>query len=260
MCDTVFKTLYREAYAFLAEQAGPEAVNGQLILQPKSAPRNMKDVYRRLINAIPGSNRMKEAVGPVESLAEPLLDFNPVKVHSRYGDRWEKLFDGITALRLSEPGKQDGLWESFCKAALSGAALLSQLRSVKTLKAFVEGFSYNEMAVAVLPLLLQKEVAGLSFNSACGFLDDCGYPDYVQPDQKVKAMLCDTGVTESRDNYEALKTLILIARASEVQPAMAHKVLWLIASGGLCKEGAKGSHRKAFIDHITPILEPMLQP
>jgi len=251
MCDTVFKTLFREAYAFLVEQAGSEAVNGQLIRKPKPVPRNMNDVYRRLINAIPGSNRMKEAVGPVESLAETLLDFDPMKVYSRYGDRWEKLFDGITALRLSEPGKQDGLWVSFCKAALSGAALLSQLRSVKTLKAFVEGFSYNEMAVAVLPLLLQKEIPGLGFNSACGFLDDCGYTDYVQPDQKAKAMLQDVGLVESRDGYEALKSITLIARAADVPPAIVNNVLRLIISG---------DHRKAFIDHITPILRPMLQP
>jgi len=61
MCDTVFKTLYREAHEFLMECAGPEIVKGQLIFHPKPAPRNMKDVYRCLINAI-GSNRMREAI------------------------------------------------------------------------------------------------------------------------------------------------------------------------------------------------------
>jgi hypothetical protein len=128
---------------------------------------------------------------------------------------------------------------------------LSQLRSVKTFKAFVEGFSYNEMAVAVLPLLLQKEIPGLGFNSACGFLDDCGYTDYVQPDQKAKAMLQDVGLVESRDNYEALKSITLIARAADVPPAIVNNVLKMIVSGG---------HRKTFIDHVTPILKPMLQP
>ena len=68
----------------------------------------------------------------------------------------------------------------------------------------------------------------------------------------------DIGITESMDNYEALKTLTMIARINKKPLAQIHKLFWLIGNGALSEDGNKDQrYRKEFIGHIIPIL--MLQ-
>ena len=111
------------------------------------------------------------------------------------------------------------------------------------------------MSTAVLPLLLQRVVHGLNFPMACTFLYNTGCPDYIFPDPKVKGLLMGIGITESMDNYEALKTLILIARNNQKPTEHIHKMFWLISNGALSEEGKKDrKYRKEFVDHIIPIL------
>ncbi|MFH1490340.1 MAG: hypothetical protein ABII06_15650 [Pseudomonadota bacterium] len=76
----------------------------------------------------------------------------------------------------------------------------------------------------------------------------------------VKALLCDIGVMDCRENYEILKTVILIAEANEVETATVNRILWLIGSGEIGDEGQKAPDcRNAFIDRITLILKPLIR-
>jgi hypothetical protein len=110
------------------------------------------------------------------------------------------------------------------------------------------------MSTAVLPLLLQRVVHGLGFPMACAFLSSAGY-NYISPAPKVKGLLMDIGITESMDNYEALKTLITISRINQKPTDYIHKMFWLIGNGTLSEDGNKDQrYRKEFIAHIIPIL------
>ena len=146
-------------------------------------------------------------------------------------------------------------WEMFCKTALSAACFLAHLETVQTFKAFVSGFKYNEMTTAVLPLLLQKEICGLTFPAACGFLNQAGFSDYIVPDARVKALLFDVEIIESKENYELLKTLITIGRANNEKPNVVNKLFLTIAAGKLSEQENKNNNlRSEFIDHVTSIL------
>jgi hypothetical protein len=207
---------------------------------------------------------MQDAIGPIKPLQIALCGFDPMQLYSYYGEKWEVLagtirdLNEVPKVKVSESTKEDShwtYWETFCKTALSGACFLAQLETVQTFKAFVDGFKYDEMTTAVLPLLLQKEICGLTFPAACGFLNEAGFTDYIAPDAKVKALLFDIEIIESKENYELLKTLITIGRANNENPNVVNKLFLMITAGKLSEQETNDNNmRSEFIDHITPIL------
>ncbi len=255
MYDTISNRLYQEAYGFVAERADRHYLKEQLSFPQHPAANTMIEVYRRLIDALLRNNKMKKAIGQVEPLSEHLFEFDPMMTHAEYSDQWERMLESIRP-RIGQ--HDEAYWEVFCIGALSGASFLSQLGFLEDFNDFVKGFYHNEMSMAVLPLLLQKEIAGLDYASACAFLNKTGYPDYVPVNQKVKALLHDTGIIESRNNYEALKALIVIAQCSERSTAHVHGLFCLIGHGRLSEKGAKDNKVcKAFIKHVTPVLDSL---
>jgi len=267
----VYKTVYQEVLNYLTDKARTEFVADHLKNDTNNYTPKIKtinDLFRILLNAVICTKRMKEAIGPVENLDDLMWGFNPIKLSSQYDERWEllsgKIRDQNEVLKVSESANQDSnwtYWKMFSKSALSGACFLTQLKSVETFKAFVRGFEYNEMTTAVLPLLLQKELQGFTFSSACDFLAQAGFCDYIAPDPKVKALLYDIEIIETKENYELLKTLITIARANDEKPNTVNKLFWIIAAGKLSEKESKNNNlRSEFIDHITPILANLPQP
>ena len=259
MTDTIFKILYREAYGFLIKNTERKFMEKQLVCPEYPKTETLKDVYQCLLDALIFTKRMKEMIGPVEALAPFVFGFDPIKTYSHYGDGWEKINEKMNPqlgpFGSSEKDKQEVYWELFCRGALSGASFLTQLGSMETFKAFIKSFQNNNMATSVLPLLLQKVVHGFGFPMACAFLSHAGYPEYISPAPKVKALLEDIGIIESMDNYEALKTLIIISRINQKPTNHIHKMFWLIGNGTLSEDGNKDQrYRKEFIGHIIPIL------
>jgi len=258
MTDTVLKTLYQEAHKFLIGKAGKGFVEKHLESIPCTLADKIQDIFQCLLNALVSTKRMKEIIGSVEALASPFFGFDPIRTHSHYKDQWDKLYENLK--QLEKPGSiednsQEEYRDAFCMGALSGASFLSQLGSVETFRSFINGFRYNNMTRAVLPLLLQKEIYGMGFPMACTFLNNIGYPDYISPNPKVKALLKDTGVTESMDNYEALKALIIMARANQKEVPQVHNMFGLIGHGNLSEDSNNDpGHRKEFVEHITSIL------
>ena len=260
----VYKAIYQEALNYIIDRAGLEYVVDQLKNDNNNyAPeiKTINDLFRMLLNAAICTERMKKAIGPVENLNDLLWGFDPIKLYSQYGEKWELLAGKIRELKTG--GNLKGVniseehwayWEIFCKTALSAACFLSQLKSMQTFKAFVDGFKYNEMTTAVLPLLLQKEICGLTFPAACGFLNQAGFSDYIAPDSSVKALLLDIDIIESKENYEVLKTIIAIARANNEKPNVVNKLFWIIAAGKLSGQETKNNLRSEFIDHIDQAL------
>jgi hypothetical protein len=263
--NNVYKAIYQEALNYIINKAGLEYVIDQLKNDTNNYAFEIKainDLFRMLLNAAIYTKRMNEAIGPVENLDDFLWGFDPIKLYSQYGEKWELMAGKIRELKavgnLKEVNISDdhwAYWEMFCKTALSAACFLSQLKTVQTFKAFVRGFEYNEMTAAVLPLLLQKEIYALTFQSACYFLSRAEFCDYIAPEPRVKALLFDIEIIETRENYELLKTLIAIGRVNDEKTDAVNKLFLMIASGGLPGQESKNNDfRNGFIDHITPIL------
>jgi len=263
--DTIFKILYREAHAFLLKNTEEGFMEKQLVCPSHPKTKNLKEVYQCLLDALIFTRRMKNMIGPVETLSPFLFGFDPIKTHSHYGDQWEKINEKMNPqlgpFGSSEKDKREVYWELFCRGALSGSSFLTQLGSIKTFNAFIKSFQNDEKATAILPLLLQKVIHGLNFQMACIFLSNANYPEYIFPAPKVKALLKDIGIIESMDNYEALKTLTIISRINQKPLAQIHKLFWLIGNGTLSHDGNKDQrYRKEFIGHIIPILNGLIIP
>jgi len=261
----VYNTVYLEALNYLTHKAGVEYVADQLKDNTTIAPveaKTMNDLFRVFLGAAICTKRMHEAIGPIEPLQIALCGFNPMQLYSYYGEKWEVLAGNICDQReipkVSGSTNQNSYWtywEIFSKTALSAACFLAQLETVQTFRDFVSGFKYNEMATAVLPLLLQKEICGLTFPAACGFLNQAGFSDYIAPDSRVKALLFDIDIIDSKENYELLKTLVTISRANNEKPNVVNELFLMIAAGKLSgKENNNNNLRREFVHHITPIL------
>jgi len=220
--------------------------------------KTLEDVYIYLLDDLITPSRMKQIISPVENISQFVFGFDPIKTYSHYGDQWEKINEKMNPqlgpFGSSEQDNQEIYWELFSRGALSGAFFLSQLGSLKTFRAFINSFRNNDMATAVLPLLLQKVVHGFGFPMACAFLSNAGYPDYISPDSKVKSLLRDIGVIESTDNYETLRALIMISRINQKSTNHIHQMFWLIGNGKLSENGNKDlRYRNEFIGHIISI-------
>lgn len=260
MTDNYYETLYQTAYGLLKTRADKESLNKHLSCIACPESDSLKDVYQHLLEALVFTRRMKEAIGPVKRISTFVFRFDPIKTQACYEDKWDTLYGRLqTGLNLKtcvQDNKPEACLESFCKGALSGAALLSQLGTIDTFKAFMGSLIKDEMAVAALPILLQKEVYGLGFPMACSFLYHAGYPDYISPAPKVKTLLKDIGAIESMDNYEALKALIMTARVNQEPVEHVHNMFLMISSGRLSENDAKDpGYRREFINHIVPALD-----
>jgi len=90
----VYKTVYQEALNYLAHKAGTEYVADQLkdnaTISPVEA-KTMNDLFRVFLDAAIGTKRMQEAIGPVEPLQKVLCGFDPMRLSSHYGEKWELL-------------------------------------------------------------------------------------------------------------------------------------------------------------------------
>jgi len=261
MHDSVSNTIFKEAYQFLVDKAGEGFVKEMLIDPLPEHIQSMTDVYRYLIYAILDDKRMMEAIDSLESLSEPLFEFDPIMTSSEYGDCWVMLFKRIKArIKARDKAKQDGAGERiemFCRSAISGAGFLSQLGFMASFRDFVGAFTCNEMSLAVLPLLLQREIFGMRFPSACGFLRNCGFKKYISPDPKVKALLQDLDVTESRDNYETLKAIIKMSLDIDQPVFSIYRLLWMIVSDVTDDDMPKGELRNQFVNRVSPVLNSL---
>jgi len=248
MNDIMVKALYREAYNFLA-RVDDNDLEAKLICPITTRAKSLKDLYRRLLNALT-TKKINEAIGNVDCLSEPFLDFNPVKVQARYGENHDQLSGKICSNGNVE------IIKPFCDSALWGAALLSNIGSARTFHRFVEKFLNSQMSFAVLPLLLQEEVKGLTFPMACEFLSDSGYPDYVKPNPKIKQLLFDIGAIYDRDNYELLKFMKEVADCNDTSPWTVNQIFRLISAGDPnCK--VTSNHCNAFTQHMATILKAL---
>jgi len=252
--------LYAAAYDYLESRIGKEALEQKLDHYRQYKVDNMFDVFWHLVNSLTNKVGMRATIGAIDPLEPFLFGFDPWQTHSYYQDNWQLLFKTIQN-NYKPPGpmsirKKSSYWVIFCKGILSGAEFLSRFDSYKSFDEFVNSFAFNDISIAALPILLDQEIYGMGFPLGCDWLKECGYHNYGKPDTHTIDILYGTGVAQSQDNYEVLKTMVKMARVNDEMPAVVDRLLWFIGSGKYVDENVKIQRQKAaFIEDLRPKLD-----
>ena len=259
--DRKYKTLYKAACNYLESQIGKDALEHKLNYYRLYKVDNLYDVFWHLLSSLTNKAGMRASIGDIDPLGRFLYDFEPHQCRNHYGDNWRLLFETIHRHHKS-PGpmniKNEGsYWVIFCKAILSGAGFLSRFESFAVFDEFVNGFGFNDIAVAGLPILLEREIYGMGFPLACDWLKEMGYGNYAKPDTHTIDILHGTNVARSRGTYDVFKAMVRMAKVNDELPSVVDRVLWLIGSGKYVGENQRITRQKAaFIRQIQPILNP----
>ena len=252
MTDITSLFLYSYTNEFLKKRSGEGFAAPKIDRSETKKIKNIKAIYKCLLDALLSTKRMRDTIGPVEAFDKALFGFDPIKTDTHYNDQPDRLIQQIEEILESpQDNKQKEYLETFCKGALSAAHFLTQFKAADAFKRFVREFQDNSMARAVLPLLLQKEINGLMVPTACAFLSNVGFPEYVCPDPKVKTLFMDIGVSESMDNYEVLKRLIEMSWASGKDVSVLHKGFGWIANGKVTEDSDKNPQlRQEYLEYV----------
>ena len=258
--DLKLKALYKCAYDFLKSEIGQDALEKKLNHYRHHKVDTMDDLFWYMLNSLTNKVGMRATIGSIDLLGDYLFEFDPFQTHIYYQDDWEKLFRKIQN-NHTPPGpmkikNKNSYWVIFCKGILSGAEFLSGFESYEVFDEFVNGFAFNDISIGALPILLDQEVYGMGFAIACDWLKEIGYSNYAKSDTHTIAILYESGVAPSQDNYKVFQTMVRIGRVNNEAPAVVDRLLWLIGSGKYVGENEKITRQKAaFIHSICPILE-----
>ncbi len=247
--DQKFKMLYAAAYDYLESKIGKEALEQKLDHYRHHKVDNMHDTFWHLVNSLTNKVGMRSTIGAIDPLGPFLFGFDPWQTYSHYQDNWKKLFKTIQN-NYTPPGpmnikKKSSYWVIFCKGILSGAEFLSQFDSFESFDEFVNNFTFNDISIAALPILLDQEIYGFAFALACDWLKECGYHNYGKPDTHTIDILYGTGVAPSQDNYVVYRAMVRMGRVNNEVPAVVDRLLWLIGSGRYVDEHDKITRQKA---------------
>ncbi len=267
----------RKAYAlarhfFLArreEGITPEILDSYLELSTRKArPAALPGIYERILesaqNASMKAGVIGRALGGVERLGEVLCEFDAAGVLTKFQD-WEPILDEIV-LKLEPRGEirrnRRSIWPAYCRTIRSAAKFITQFSDADDFYSMVEVFDRDDRIRQALPMLLDAEIDGLGFATACDFLKEMGYVKFGKPDVHLRDIfeglgLCAAGASE----YQLLNSIIRVADSAGVSPYSVDKVFWLIGSGYFYKNpeigrrGRVGGRKKEFITSARLALE-----
>ena len=262
---------YELAHKFLLGLAipgvTPELLNSYL--NPEHLPEKADEIpelYHRMLESAQNANMRSgvigKAIGGVKNLSHVLFEFDPGKVLSHYRN-WEHLLDTVVK-ELNPRGKirrtNRSIWPRFCQTILSAARFLSRFASADDFHDWVRFFDQDDRARPALPMLLEREIAGLGFTLSCDFLKEIGYLNFAKPDVHIKDIFEGLKLVESRNDYDVFRAVVRVAESVNESPFCVDKVFWLIGSGSfhehpeIGKDGRIGSQKRRFLEFATPRL------
>lgn len=230
--------LAREYLLKLAPQEVTEGVLSHYLSPRADLPSNLRDIYLRLLESAQNRGMMATviggSIGGLEALRPVLCNFEPSAVLGAF-ESPEAVLDAIeTHLHPRGQFRRDtgSLWPLFARAVISGARFLSLFADAKEFYGWARTFADDARSRGALPFLLSREVEGLGFALACGFLMELGFVWYAKPDVHVTAIakgleLC----TQRADDYDVLQTIVRVARNCGTTAYAVDKTFWLVGSG-----------------------------
>ncbi|MFH1886988.1 MAG: hypothetical protein ABIM40_09845 [Pseudomonadota bacterium] len=270
--DKKLITLYREARDFLETIAGPN-VEKLLAFTRYTKVTDMQEVYWRFARSLCNKRGMPATIGDVDELEPFLFGFDPMATIQKYGGDWRRLFttirEGYTPPGPMDMSRRGSFWVLYVKGLLDGAAFLNRLGSFNGFEKFVAGFAHHPMALAGLPLIIERHVYGMGFPLACDWLRECGCGSgslefsknkpggsFGKADVHVLTILTECRIIQSWDAYAAFKALARMGWLCGEAPAVVDKTLWYIGSGRfLPGDEPVTRYREAFLEYVVPILE-----
>ncbi|SHJ90580.1 hypothetical protein SAMN02745216_02511 [Desulfatibacillum alkenivorans DSM 16219] len=251
--------LFNEAKDFLETVAGRD-VEELLAFTRYSKVTDMQEVYWRFARSLCNKRGMPATIGDVDDLEPFLFGFDPVRSAGNYGGDWRRLFtairEGYTPPGPMDASREGSYWVQYVKGLLSGAVFLSRFETFKKFEKFVAGFAHHPIALAGLPLTLDRQVFAMGFPLATDWLRECGYTNYAKPDVHVMTIFVECGIVREWDTFQSFKILARMGRLVGEPPAVVDKVLWYIGSGRfLPGDEPVTRYREAFIEYVKPILE-----
>lgn len=230
-----YQLVYNEANSYLLDLIDKKTLEKYLKLGEAREPTSLNDTYRGLLSSLTNKRNMSNSIGPIENLSQYLFDFDSKKIYKQYLDDWERLFKDIEK-SFEPPTKMDvtnskSYWVHFVKGIIDSARFFSDFKNLEEFDAYVQTFYQNDLTRPALPMILAKEVHGLGFATACDFLKENGYPEYVKPDVHIKDIFNGLEITSTRNDYEVFKSVIRFSRTVKKSPYEVDKLFWLIGSG-----------------------------
>jgi len=229
----------------------------------KHGKRNsMNEILLGMLKSASNRRNMGKTIGNVEGLRFVLLDFKPSQIIAKYGADYKSLFDEIESLLVEKSKKPKmnvdnpkSFWVIFCKTILSAANFLSKFQTIADFHNFVLDFYLKDYTRIALPLVLEKEIYGLGFATACDFLKENGYPKYVKPDTHIKSIFKGIRLSSiDSTDYDIFKDVVNFAEKINKLPYVVDKLFWLIGSGEFYLEKPKiriGENRDNFIKLVN---------
>lgn len=220
-------------------------------------PKNPADIYRRILESASNRQHMPNVIGDIGRLKPILYNLDPHKVAKNHGTDWRSVFLRIKnqlglPARIS-PANERGTWVQFSKTVVSAAQFLLRHPSDLDLLKEFEKFQ-NAVLRDALPCLLSHEIHGFGFPLACDFLKELGFDQYAKPDVHVKDILSGLGFCDPQNDLEVGRTVFRVAKANSCTPYAADKLLWLVGSGSLYRNGVHlQTNKHAFIESLKSL-------
>ncbi|SHL37007.1 hypothetical protein SAMN02745216_05084 [Desulfatibacillum alkenivorans DSM 16219] len=216
----------------LVRQHVDDAAFKELIRVPKvKKVRSMPGLFRLVVGILAEAKAVRKNVPDIEVLAKPLFGINPKKV-AACAEKPGRLERRLSKMVVGWPA--EGM-EPFVHGVVEGARTLMACNTASGFHRFVEEFYARKdcMIASSLPLVLEKEIPGLGFSGSCRFLNLAGHPVFFLVDPKVRAVLFDAGLTETRGLYDSFFAVLEMADQGKVHPHPVHSILSALVANNL---------------------------
>jgi hypothetical protein len=193
--------------------------------------RSMPGLFQLVVGILAEAKAVRENVSDIEILTKPLFDFNPKKV-AAFHEKPGRLERRLSKMAPDWPTED---MEPFVHGVVEGARTLMACNTASGFHRFVEEFYARKdcMIASSLPLVLEKEIPGIGFAGACRFLNLAGHPVFFLVEPKVRAVLFDTGLTETRGLYDSFFAVLEMADQGSIHPHSTHTILSALVANNL---------------------------
>ncbi|MFH1886991.1 MAG: hypothetical protein ABIM40_09860 [Pseudomonadota bacterium] len=198
--------------------------------------RSMPGLFRLVVGILAEAKAVRENVPEVEVLAKPLFGFNPKKV-AACDEKLERRLGKMV------PGWPSEGMEPFVHGVVEGARTLVALETAPLFHRFCEEFYKDSMIAGSLPLVLEKEIPGIGLAGACRFLNQAGHPVFFIVEPKVRVLLFDAGLTESRGLYDSFFAVLEMSDQGNLHPHEVHAILSALVENNL---------QSLFLEKLSP--------
>lgn len=264
-----FFKFYTEAYSFLVNNL-PKGLTEDSLRKYFRADclnsQTMSDVYEQFLvcaqdyQQLPNTIKFKEHKNVLKRI---LCDFDVNAIVTKWDSR-DNLFDEFRKkIRFSKPlddkSKHQNLWWRWCGAAIDSAKFLTQFKSIKDLKSYIEKYDRDTYTRIFLALILKEKITGFGFALACNVIKDLGFVEFSKPDVHIKDVLTGLNFCENNE-FSAFECVAQISEECRrfdvsISPYKIDRVIWLICSGRFYLDNIeRPSLKKEFIAHYQRFL------